>query len=846
MLIRSVVVATAAVAAVLALSMKPAEAPTAVKADQAVTTNQPVADSPILLDIGNGHSGIQTLQAGGGTLPRGWKPDDPLDLTGDMPSDEEVRGAIVRGVEFLLSNQKEDGSWDVVLTGTLLSQTADQAVDAIAATSLAGYALRRHVDVDPARIEPALRKAADFIMDRVYRGKLPTKVWYANWRYTLGMKFLHAEYMAHEDIDRRSELKAVTRRMIQAMMRIQLSNGEDKFLDRKRKTRISSRYEDIAMPAKLGIVLAIPTDEDYRGGALVTKVIEGSIAARSGVKAGDRVVEAEGVRVENAVDYYLMEAGWVGKQRVKVKFKRDAGYYSKDVGLPLDDWPAYTGLQVEEAGGEGVRIKGFLPGSPAKRAGAQVGDLIIKLSKDVTSVEEFKAQERELEAGKKVRMKVIRGEKDKETIKFELSVAPNGNLGFGIEEEDKEGEAGVIVGQCPEGSPAYEAGIREGDRVTWVGYTPILSLDHFAEFFGNTPAGVPVEVKWTREGTEMKGTVIPLPMIEPGDPGMKPHLKTQRDYFRPTKISEVTKGGPADKAGIKKNDVITAINGRRLRFLYDYVILMRNAAALDEVTFSVQRGSKTWDVTLTLEKQKGNTGPKVEEGGWAYYPNMGEAPSFSTAAALMVMYKVIDDMDFKKTRSLRDSIEAGEKLLDSLRERDPAHANSETYIYRAGSRAHPNNVGIDIRGCQGRNTCCELALFQARERRKGDLKDMLEQFMKYRGELDAVRRMEYYQPPRRRGSPHNGDRWHNAAYYWMFGHYYARMAAKEVGGSTDRELNEVCVKALMQTRLDDGTWLGHPSFGKVCGTSLALWILGECEGGFRKHESGSTVTPSSK
>ncbi|MEE9311526.1 MAG: hypothetical protein V3V10_03845, partial [Planctomycetota bacterium] len=175
------------------------------------------------------------------------------------------------------------------------------------------------------------------------------------------------------------------------------------------------------------------------------------------------------------------------------------------------------------------------------------------------------------------------------------------------------------------------------------------------------------------------------------------------------------------------------------------------------------------------------------------------------------------------------------------------NGKSETYAYRAGS-IHPKKKTVDLRGSQGRNAICEMTLYKhgKMKRSKSHLKKIIEQFIDHRGQLDAVRRMEFYAPPRKRGSPHNSDRWYNAAYYWMFGHYHTIQASKIVGKKHFKKLNEICVKALMQTRQDDGTWLGHPAFGPICGTSLALWILGETEGGWKEGYNNAVETQPGK
>lgn len=805
----------------------------------------------ILLDPGMPASGVQPMQGRDGSLPKGWKPDPPLDLSGDMPKTEDVRAAIVKATNFVLDKQNENGSWDVVLSGTLLSETADQAVDAIAATSLAGYALRRHIAVNPERIKKAIDAAAQFVIDRVYRGKLPLAVWYANWRYTLGLKFLHAEYMATEDESYRTELRAVCRRLVQGLLRLQLSNSDAPRLERKRRARVSIRMREAAMPSKLGVVLAPPTDEDYRGGALITRVIPGSAADEAGLQAGNRICEAEGLRVENALDYYMQETEWVGGQKVKIGVRREgAKDFDKDITLK-QIWPGYLGLKLNPGVGEGPIVEGFLPFSPCKGE-LEVGDIIYEVGGDeISKIEQFRELERSIEPGDDIRLKVLRGEKKrKKSAKVEAAGSPEGWFGFGIEEEDKGDDNGVVVSVAPPTSPAGLAGLKEGDRVTWIGDTPILGLDHLYDFAGTVAGGKPYIVKWVRDDEEMEAEMIAEPTPQPFDLTWEPDINNRFQVY----VSELTKSGEAEKAGMKKGDVIMKINGNDASNLMIFRPLFWKLSAGEEVTFTVMRKNAEVDVTYELPKRTETSGgEEQEEGGWAYYPEMGESPSFSTAAAVLVLIDVQSDMKIKGlSRALRDPLKSAASLLNSLRVEDAQNGGMETYVYRGGSKEH-GQPGLDVKGCQGRNSICELALVRLKEfrRSKSDLKRTISQWTMYRGELDAVRRMEYYAPPGKRGSPHNFDRNFNAAYYWMYGHYHTLLAAKEVGGRTYDEINEICTKALMLTKYDDGTWLGHPSFGKLCGTCLGLWILGETEGDWREgygdpitQEKKDPVTPS--
>ncbi len=59
-------------------------------------------------------------------------------------------------------------------------------------------------------------------------------------------------------------------------------------------------------------------------------------------------------------------------------------------------------------------------------------------------------------------------------------------------------------------------------------------------------------------------------------------------------------------------------------------------------------------------------------------------------------------------------------------------------------------------------------------------------------------------------------------------------AAREVGGKTLEIMNQTVVKALMLKREQDGTWKHHESFGRICGTAMALLAFGETQGAWRK------------
>ena len=762
----------------------------------------------------------------GNVLPPGWKAERPLNLSGAMPTDEELRAAVLEACDYVLSLQNENGGWDVILSGNLLSQTADEAVDAICVTSMSGIALRYHLAANPPKFGAAIDRAADFVMDRIIRGKLPTKVRYANWRYTLALKFLNGEFINAEDEDRKKRIASVCRRCIQALLNMQLSNNPAPLLERKRKARLSSRAKKLAAPSRLGVVLALPTDEDYRGGARIVAVEPGSAAEKVGLKVGDRIVQCERLTVDNAIDFYTLEPTWIGGQKIEFYIKRDGGKRIKKVTQLPFSWPAYLGLKVSEGMGNGPTIESFLRFSPCKGE-LELGDVLVEVNKvKITKLADFLEVEKTIQAGKKVRIKIRRG-KRKKSYTILAAPAPEGMLGFTIDAEDKGDLNGVLVGGVRQGSSAEEMGLEEGDRVTWIGPIPVAGVDHFIDLMGIIPAGRELTVKWIRSGEEMSAKCTPAPILVSGDPQFK--WNTVRGVWGRALIGEVKKGGVAAKAGIRKGDEVLAVNGVKARMLYEAYSLLSRVPAGDEVTLELKSRGKTKEIKFTLAKPDASSGPEQEEGGWAYYPSMRESPSFSTAAALLALYDVQKNLKLKVPKA---RIKAAELLVNSLRVKDPHNGGVETYMYREGSRGHAGGIGMDLRGSMGRNAICDLTLVRARyvKRSKGHLKKTLNLWMQHRHEMDRVRHMTLYM-----GSPHNRDLYFNAAYYWLFGTYHTMMAANYVGGSTQKKINEIATKSIMLVRKENGLWVGHAAFGELCGTTLALWILGETTGPWKEN-----------
>jgi serine protease Do len=68
-------------------------------------------------------------------------------------------------------------------------------------------------------------------------------------------------------------------------------------------------------------------------------------------------------------------------------------------------------------------------------------------------------------------------------------------------------------------------------------------------------------------------------------------------------VASVTEGGPAEKAGLQANDIITAVDGKAISGKSDLSSIIADHAAGDKLTLSVYRQGQTLTVTVTIGEQ---------------------------------------------------------------------------------------------------------------------------------------------------------------------------------------------------------------------------------------------------
>src|SRR5713226_6737220 len=110
-----------------------------------------------------------------------------------------------------------------------------------------------------------------------------------------------------------------------------------------------------------------------------------------------------------------------------------------------------------------------------------------------------------------------------------------------------------VVGHVADGSAAARSGIRPGDRIVSVAGRDVNTWEQFLIAVG-TRANRETPITVLREGKEITVEVTPTPQTkyEVGDVGVLPDVHPH--------VISVLAGSPAERAGLKANDVILAVD----------------------------------------------------------------------------------------------------------------------------------------------------------------------------------------------------------------------------------------------------------------------------------------------
>ncbi len=209
-----------------------------------------------------------------------------------------------------------------------------------------------------------------------------------------------------------------------------------------------------------------------------------------------------------------------------------------------------------------------------------------------------------------------------ETEKNGTGLAPV-TVYFGAETEDT--SDGVKLTQVAENGPTAKAGLKSGDVLLAVDGKDVKSSSDLMDALRGKKANDKIKVKTKRGGEEKEVEVTLTNPPAPGGrggPGGGPQRIIPTAGFRaePTegglKVTQVADEGPAGKAGLKVDDVITAIDQKPVStFLELMQDIAENRKVGDKLKVQVKRGETKLDLEITLGDARAGLAGRGGRGG---------------------------------------------------------------------------------------------------------------------------------------------------------------------------------------------------------------------------------------
>ena len=176
----------------------------------------------------------------------------------------------------------------------------------------------------------------------------------------------------------------------------------------------------------------------------------------------------------------------------------------------------------------------------------------------------------------------------------------------------------VVIEEVADGSPAGEAGLTAGGTVTGLNGEPVTTAAALKERLRGVAANQVVTLTVTVRGVPKLVSVTATALSKPmtSTPNARPVLGVQvgSSNAAGVVIDSVTESGPAEKAGLKKGDVVTKIDETKLEAENG----IRDAIAAkkpgDAVKLFVKRGEEELEIRVFLGVDSAQAGPR--QAGW--------------------------------------------------------------------------------------------------------------------------------------------------------------------------------------------------------------------------------------
>jgi serine protease Do len=163
-------------------------------------------------------------------------------------------------------------------------------------------------------------------------------------------------------------------------------------------------------------------------------------------------------------------------------------------------------------------------------------------------------------------------------------------------------QRGAIVVRVFAGSPAEQAGLRNGDVITAVSGRPIDSREGFSTSTATLAAGATVPLTINRDGAER--TINVRAAEPPGDLGLRILADVAglrvADERRSVIVDEVLSRSRAAEVGLAPGDLIVGVNGNEVSDTRQLNTQLIAGAERSSIVLSVARGRYVYNVTFPM------------------------------------------------------------------------------------------------------------------------------------------------------------------------------------------------------------------------------------------------------
>jgi serine protease Do len=187
---------------------------------------------------------------------------------------------------------------------------------------------------------------------------------------------------------------------------------------------------------------------------------------------------------------------------------------------------------------------------------------------------------------------------------------------LGVFSEDN--EKGAEVTKVVDSSAAFKAGLKQGDIITKVNNSPISGPESLSKAIRDREPKDVVTIYFIRDNQEQstKVTLEGVKQVQINDLVLRPDMQFNIDHFRGlsrhprlgahiqdtedsagVKVLQVDPESPAAKAGLQKDDIITAIDGKKVAGTDDALDVLQDGQEKFNYSVTVTRGGSA----LTLQ-----------------------------------------------------------------------------------------------------------------------------------------------------------------------------------------------------------------------------------------------------